>query len=221
MRGRDVEVQRQGGAPAPIWLLFGAMALIEAAFQAADAGVLGPSDLRLAAYVDYAFLDVLFDNWLAGGGAGPNFHLRFVSHAFLHGGLLHIALNGVIFLALGGVLWRILGPARFAALFVVTAVAGAVTFGLMAEARGPLVGASGVIFGFFGIFKAWEWRWIRFTGAPPTRFWGTIIGLTAINVILAFGPLGAVAWQAHLGGFVAGFALGPLLAPGRRAPSPI
>ena len=43
----------------------------------------------------------------------------------------------------------------------------------------------GAIFGFFGALKSWEGRYIRATGAPANRFWGTIGGLVAINVILA------------------------------------
>ena len=32
---------------------------------------------------------------------------------------------------------------------------------------------------------------------------------------------GALAWEAHLGGFIAGFLVAPLLAPGAAGPSPI
>ena len=151
------------------------------------------------------------------------FWTSFLTYAFLHGGLMHLALNGAIILGLGGMLANGLGTARFLVLFAVTTIAGALVFALMTDSQGPLVGASGAIFGFFGALKRWEWRYIRETGAPANRFWGTIGGLVAINVLLAFAYPGdgALAWEAHLGGFVAGFLIAPLLAPHASGPSPI
>ncbi|MEM7269759.1 MAG: rhomboid family intramembrane serine protease, partial [Pseudomonadota bacterium] len=133
----------------------------------------------------------------------------------------HLFMNTAIFVALGSILARSLGSGRFLALFVFCAIGGALVFGLLAEARGPLVGASGALFGFFGALKRWEWRWIRATGAPSNRFWGTIGGLIAINVALALVIQdAAIAWEAHLGGFLVGWLIAPMLAPGRAGPSP-
>lgn len=49
------------------------------------------------------------------------------------------------------------------------------------------------------------------------------MALIIMNVALALMlPGGAeVAWEAHLGGFVGGWLIAPLLAPGRAAPSPL
>ncbi|MFV0475318.1 MAG: rhomboid family intramembrane serine protease [Pikeienuella sp.] len=170
-----------------------------------------------------------FDGWLhqalTGEGAPPFFWTSFFTYAFLHGGLLHLAMNTAIFLALGGMLANRLGPWRFLILFLATSAVGALVWGLlfMGDPGAHLVGASGAIFGFIGALKRWEWRWIAATGAPSNRFWGTIVALTLLNVMLAFmGPGGAeVAWQAHLGGFVGGWLIAPALAPGKAGPSPI
>ena len=95
-------------------------------------------------------------------------------------------------------------------------------FALLAETRGPLVGASGALFGFFGALKRWEWRWISASGASSRRFWGTIIGLVVINLLLAVSFQGAeIAWQAHLGGFIAGWFIAPMIAPNRASSSPL
>ena len=97
----------------------------------------------------------------------------------------------------------------------------ALVFAMIADVDGPLVGASGALFGFFGALKRWEWIWLQETGLPKQRFWRTIGGLVIINVILFFGyPGGIVAWEAHLGGFIAGWFLAPALAPGRAGPAP-
>ena len=158
-----------------------------------------------------------------GGPTAPTLWSSFFTHAFLHGGTLHLVMNGAIFLALGGAVANLIGAVRFCALFLVCAAAGALTFALITDADGPLVGASGVIFGLFGVLKRWEWRYIRATGASSRRFWGTIGALVVMNLALFFflSGAGAIAWEAHLGGFVAGWLIAPILAPGRAGPSPI
>ncbi len=211
------------GPPALIWIMALVFAAFELAFQASDSGMLAVGDLRWEAYKKLAFFDIYFEAWRDGIPVPLEFWTSFLTHALLHGGLLHLAMNGAIFLGLGGMIANMIGAARFLILFAVTAIAGALVFALITDSQGPLVGASGAIFGFFGALKRWEWRWLLLTGASKRRFWGTIGGLAALNLMLAlFYPgEGAVAWEAHLGGFVAGFLIAPLLAPGRAGPSPV
>jgi len=195
----------------------------EIVFTLSDAGVLPWPDLRWLVYVRLAFFDVYFERVRDGLAVPPEFWTSFLTHAFIHGGMLHLVLNGAIFLSLGGYLARGLGSVRFLALFAVTTVAGALTFALITDTQGPLVGASGALFGFIGALKRWEWRYIKMFGAPANRFWGTILGLTIMNVALAlyYPGAGSLAWEAHLGGFVAGFLIAPVLAPRAAGPSPI
>jgi membrane associated rhomboid family serine protease len=106
-------------------------------------------------------------------------------------------------------------------LFAGTAVAGALTFGLLADTGMqfvPMVGASGALFGFLGAMKRWEWRYVSAYDLPKRRFWSTILALVAVNVLLTVGLAGAgggVAWEAHLGGFVAGWLAAGALTPKR------
>ena len=211
------------GTPPIVWAIALTMCAVELAFVLAERSILPYPDLRFEAYLHLAFWDLYFEAARGGEDVPGWFWGSFLTHALVHGSVMHVALNAVIFLALGRVLAIVLGPVRFLCLIAMTAIAGALAFGLIAESRGPMVGASGVVFGFFGALKAWEWRWIRATGAPANRFWGTIIGLTVMNVILffAFPGEGSLAWQAHLGGFLAGFVLAPILAPDAAGPSPI
>lgn len=232
---------RRSTPPAPppvVWALAGVMIAFELAFELADAGILPIEHLRFDVYAHLAFFDVFFDAALAGVGlpdGNPwvmtyypdrelpwNFWTSFVTYAVLHGDLVHLIMNGVIFLGLGGMLANILGTVRFLIFFVSTAVISAVVFALLSSSGVPMVGASGVVFGIFGAFKRWEWRYIQATGTSPRRFWGTIIALIAINVLLYVGFAGgALAWEAHLGGFIAGFVVAGWLAPRLAAPSPI
>lgn len=223
--------QRPSGAPPFIWAIVGAFVAVQVAMELISGGYIGTAETYRHIMLNYAFWDLLFEAWREGEDVPLNLVLPpFITYAFLHGGFLHLAMNSVIFLALGGVILRAVGYARFVAIFCVTAIVGALVFGLLSEARGPMIGASGVVFGFFGVVKCWEWRYIRLTGAAPNRFWGTIIGLTAINVALALIPtlagdpnagFGTIAWQAHLGGFIAGWAMASILTPNHAGPSPI
>ncbi len=211
------------GAPIYVLLIAAIFCAFEAAFALSEAGILPIADMRWQVYLRGAFFDPYFQGVLAGQPVPATFWSSWLTHAFLHGGLVHLAMNTVVFLALGGYIARGVGPLRFMVLFAVTAIAGALFFAVISDANGPMVGASGVIFGLIGALKFWESRYIQQTGAAPNRFWGTIIGLIVINVLLAFffpGD-GGLAWQAHLGGFVAGFLIAPVLAPHAAGPSPI
>ncbi len=206
--------------PPVVWGLALTFIFFEALFQLSDAGVL-QHDMRWQVYLRLAFFDLYFEGFLKGAAVPFQFWTSFVTHSLLHGGLLHLFMNTGIFLALGSLLATGLGTSRFLLLYFFSAIGGALLFALLSDATGPLVGASGVLFGFIGALKRWEWRWIAATGASTRRFWGTILGLAAINVLLALTFQGAsIAWEAHLGGFVAGWLIAPVLAPGRAAPSP-
>ena len=143
--------------------------------------------------------------------------LSIITSMFLHGGWLHLAMNGAAFLGLGHALVRMIGIGRFLVIFAVTAIAGALTFGLIAQTVGPLVGASGAIFGLFAVLTAWQERALRRAGRSRAMIWRRIGGLVALNVALAFGLGGLLAWQAHLGGWVAGWLLAGVFRP-RRGP---
>lgn len=200
----------------------------ELVFQLSDRGLLPWGDLRWAAVTRLGFFDLYFDALISGEAAPPaEFWTSFLTYGFLHGGLLHLLMNSAVFLGLGGMLANMLGPVKFLVLFLFTSAMGAAVWGLLFSADqvvAHLVGASGAIFGFIGVLKRWEWRWIALTGASARRFWGTIVALVLLNLLLAFAVPpggGAVAWQAHLGGFIGGWLIAPLLAPGRAGPSPI
>jgi membrane associated rhomboid family serine protease len=201
----------------------GLFVMFEVLFYLSESGLLSVRDLRWRTYANFAFFDQSFEGWLSGQDVPATVWLTTISYAFLHGGLLHLVMNTVFFLGLGGLLANLLGPQRFLILFGVTSIAGALLFSLLSDTYGPLVGASGALFGFIGAFKSWEWRYIRLTGASSDRFWRTILALTAVNVLLFFiypGD-GALAWEAHLGGFLAGFLIGPILDRRLAGPSPI
>jgi membrane associated rhomboid family serine protease len=196
-----------------LWIMIAVMIGFELVFSAVDADLMPKGLGRRPAYEHLAFIDMLFDRARAGLGVEPRLVWSLVTHAFLHGGWLHLAMNGAAFLGLGHALVRTIGIGRFLVIFALTAIAGAVTFGLIAETRYPLVGASGAIFGLFAVFTAWQERALRRDGRSRAMIWRRIAGLVALNVALAFGLGGLLAWQAHLGGWVAGWLLAGMFRP--------
>ena len=136
-----------------------------------------------------------------------------LSYAFLHGGWLHLAMNGAAFLGLGHMLVQAIGIGRFLVIFTVCSVVAALTFGLIADTRGPMVGASGAVFGMLAVLTAWQEHTLRLAGLSRAMIWKRIGGLVVVNAALAFGLGGLLAWEAHLGGWVAGWLLAAVFRP--------
>lgn len=156
-------------------------------------------------YGSYAFIATRF--WQ--GEALPTA----LTYAMLHGDWIHLGMNGVALFALGGACWRIMGTGRFFVFFALTAIAGALLFALIRpDEHGPLVGASGAIFGLIAAVKRVEFRVLSLRGEDTTaavlRFMGLIV---LLNVFLGVATGGFMAWEAHIGGFVLGWFVTPWL----------
>ncbi len=121
---------------------------------------------------------------------------RMVSSAFLHStNIMHIAFNLYALWILGNALEPSFGRARFLAVYLVSAFAGSVGVLLLAPIDTVVVGASGAVFGLFGaLFVVQKKR-----GGDLRQ----IIVLLLINAAIGF-IIPNIAWQAHLGGLIAG-----------------
>ncbi|WEH40739.1 rhomboid family intramembrane serine protease [Streptomyces sp. AM 2-1-1] len=119
---------------------------------------------------------------------------RLLTSVFLHEELLHIAFNMLGLWWLGGPLEAALGRIRFLALYLLSGLAGsAVTYWMSAQNQGSL-GASGAVFGLLGATVVLMRR-MNYDLRPA-------LVILALNVLFSLRP--GVAWQAHLGGLVAG-----------------
>lgn len=129
---------------------------------------------------------------------------RMLTAAFLHSPsfVLHILANMYALWIVGPYLERLLGPVRFAALYLLSALGGSVGFFVLADAGSAwswaraTVGASGAIFGLFATLLLVNRRLGRDSAG--------IVGVIVINGVLGFMPNLNIAWQAHLGGLVTG-----------------
>jgi membrane associated rhomboid family serine protease len=139
-------------------------------------------------------------------------------HPFAHFGWPHILMNMIAYLQSAPFVARRLGGVRFLVLFFFSAIGSALAFILLAPHAGPMAGASGAICGVFGAYFLSVRPKPRAALADPVVR-NALLMFVGINVVLfALLPIG-IAWQAHLGGFIAGALAYPLLAR-RRASGP-
>ncbi len=172
------------------------------------------------------------DGALPGGWAADIW--TFFTYAFIHGDAMHLGVNTVWLLPFGSAVARRFGSVRFIAFFAVTAAAGA---GLhLATHQGavmPMIGASAAISGFMAaairfafqrggplsVFRGGDDEAYRVPAAPlmtALRDMRIIVFLVAwfgVNILFGLGSVAipgmeqAVAWEAHIGGFLAGLIL--------------
>lgn len=120
---------------------------------------------------------------------------RLVTAPFLHAGLWHLGLNMLALWILGGLLEPLLGRWRFVAVYLVSALAGAVTSYTFGSPGVISVGASGAVFGLLGAVLVALRRLNRDVSG--------VLVLLLINVVLGF-VFPGIDWRAHLGGLAAG-----------------
>lgn len=197
--------------PPVIWALLVLCTLPELVLQGADHGLWGNRLWRSMAYGWGGFWPGLFRGWL------PNYPDQrwgmFISYGFLHAGVLHLATNMVSLVSLGRPIIARVGQRRFAALYALSQIGGGAGYALLSFSTLPMVGASGALFGLAGAWAAWDYL-DRFSAAE--RLWPVLrlLGfLVALNVVLWWAMRGQLAWQTHLGGFLAGWSAAFLLDP--------
>jgi rhomboid protease GluP len=136
---------------------------------------------------------------------------RWVTAAFIHVNLLHIAMNMWVLAQIGVLSERAIGRGLFAAAYLVTGALGNVASSLFADWRGqPMIsaGASGAIMGLIGIAAAFAWRTKQ---REITRSL-----LTSVAFVLVIGIGFNLDNAAHVGGLVSGAGIGLLRARWRQ-----
>lgn len=138
---------------------------------------------------------------------------RFLTPIFIHIGLMHLAFNSYALYALGTEVERLFGRAPFAAMYLLSGLSGvAASFAFNDHLS---AGASGAIFGLVGALGYFFARYRNLLGRAGRRQLVNIVVVAVYN--LAFGFLyPGVDNHGHLGGLVAGVALGWALCPDYR-----
>jgi membrane associated rhomboid family serine protease len=175
-----------------------------------------------------------------GGWAGDVW--TFFTYALIHADLMHLGVNVVWLLPFGTAVARRFGPVRFLAFFAATSAAGAAAhLATHAGELVPMIGASAAISGFMAASMRFAfqhggpvsmWREsrpeaYRVPAAPlavvlrDPRLLAFLLVWFGLNFLFGIGSVpipGAgegqtVAWQAHVGGFLAGLVLFSLFDP--------
>lgn len=206
--------------PKTLWWLTGLMLFLEGMAQLSDRGWFGVLDLRSLMISYGAFWDFLFppgsvDQALFLGQS----YAMLITHAFLHAGTIHVLMNTVIFIALGKTLTVYFGLRLTLLTMFVGAISSGVMFGLLESTSAPMVGASGVVFSLIGFWLQVSRTELKRLGRPGRSVASVIISLVVIHILLHVFMGGQIAWQAHFGGFVAGYFLIPWFVDRHRLPS--
>ncbi|WP_407492758.1 rhomboid family intramembrane serine protease [Pseudooceanicola sp. MF1-13] len=143
----------------------------------------------------------------------------FISSMFLHGGLMHLGGNMLFLWIFGDNMEDEMGHGGFLAFYLASGIGAALAQYLAAPYSGvPMVGASGAIAGVMGGYlllfpKARVdilFIFIVFFKIIPVPAWvmlGAWFALQFVNGVGADLNAGGVAYWAHAGGFIVGFAL--------------
>jgi len=216
--------------PPVVTMILAALALIQAVREFV---LPEQSDLELLAWFAFipARYDMtsLLEGAYPGGIAAAAW--SFVTYALLHGDWVHLGLNAVWFLAFGTPVARRFGTRRFVAFFAVTAAAGAAMH--LATHSGdqqPMIGASAAISGCMaaairfvfqrhgplGLLAGRDGDAYAVPAVPlgasfrDPRILAFLAVWFGLNLLFGAGPVTlvgegqSVAWQAHVGGFLAG-----------------
>jgi membrane associated rhomboid family serine protease len=133
---------------------------------------------------------------------------------FLHGGFYHVAANTVPFIVLG---WLVMlrNISDFYFVSIIAALVGGLGTWLIGDPRSVHIGASGVIFGYFGylLFRGYFER--SFVAIANSL----VIAVTYGSLIWGVLPTRSyISWEGHLFGFIGGIIAAKLLSPSKSVP---
>lgn len=164
------------------------------------AGLIEPDSLVMLKYgADYAPLTLNGDYW------------RLLTCCFLHFGVVHLLLNMYALWSIGPTLEMMLGTRRLLAAYIACGIlssAVSVTF----QPETISAGASGAIFGLYGLFIALTMRHKWFSGDVQGQILKSSLWFIGYNIFYGFRPDSGVDNAAHIGGLLAGLLIGLLYA---------
>jgi membrane associated rhomboid family serine protease len=132
-------------------------------------------------------------------GVADGDYWRLLTSTFLHRDILHIAFNMYALYLFGPYVERALGIPRFIAAYLTVAIMGSVFVYLLSAPNALTIGASGAVFGLFGLALV-----LLLKAKQDVR---TLLVLLGINAFISVAA-SSISWQGHLGGFIGGLILG-------------
>jgi len=167
---------------------------------------------------------------------GEYSHVQLITHAFLHGGILHLAGNMLFLLVFGARVNSAIGNILTAILYPILAVAAALTHlaSMGAQPPTPMLGASGAVMGLAGAYlmlypvqKIYMVIWMRWGLIFGFRlsykyfalrgFWVVLFYIMFDVIAVSLMVTTGTAHWAHIGGLLWGFILAFVLLAARAA----
>ncbi|RYG71873.1 rhomboid family intramembrane serine protease [Lentibacillus lipolyticus] len=154
-------------------------------------------------------LGSFIENW----GRGVNFYIsqgqywRLVTSMFLHAGLMHALFNSFALVLFGPALEQMLGKLKFILAYVGAGLIGNIATFLLGPAIYAHVGASGAIYGLFGIYVFMVAFRKQLIDQSSSQI---IMTIFIIGLVMTFIRPG-INIYAHVFGFIGGFAIAPLV----------
>jgi len=142
-----------------------------------------------------AFRSLAFDN---------GEYYRLISSMFLHWGLIHFIFNMVSLYQLGPDVEQIFGNARMLIIYLAAGIFGGLATYFFGSANSASAGASGAIFGLVGALISY---FLLNPSAVSSQILPQLFIVTAINLVYGFSSPN-IGNAAHIGGLVAGLAIG-------------
>ena len=132
---------------------------------------------------------------------------RLLTSVFLHGGLMHLVANMIGLLFAGIFLEPVVGKKKYAIIYLVTGILASCV-SLWWHEKTISVGASGAIFGLYGLLLALLLMKV-FPPASAKAFLFSTLFFVGYNLLM--GLKGGIDNAAHIGGLVSGFVIGALI----------
>jgi rhomboid protease GluP len=136
---------------------------------------------------------------------------RLLTVALVHGGFLHLALNMYGLYIVGPLVEALYGRVHFVVFYLIAAAGGSLASYITSPV--PSVGASGAIFGLFGLLFVSTYLHKPAIGRQARALTAQIGMLIVINLAFGFLLSGTIDNAAHVGGLLSGAWLGLVVAP--------
>lgn len=184
-------IPRKGFMATPILIDLNILVFI--VMVASGAGIMSPSTLSLLKWgADFGPLTLTGDWW------------RAVTCNFIHIGAFHLLMNMYAFMYVGLLLEGLIGSRRMFMSYLLTGLCSA-AFSLYMHGETISAGASGAIFGLYGIFLAFLF-FHRIAKEQRKALLTSILIFVGYNLV--YGMKAGIDNAAHIGGLLSGFLLG-------------
>jgi membrane associated rhomboid family serine protease len=148
------------------------------------------------------------DMWLTGVQVADGDWYRLVTVMFLHGSIIHLALNMFALYWLGTMVEHAIGTTRFVLVYLASGLAGSAGALLFSDPFTVTVGASGAVYGIMGALLILEYL-------STGTFAGQAMTMIVLNLALTF-AIPNISFGGHIGGLIGGIAATAGIAYGRR-----